>query len=139
MRARAAVAGGVVAVASLVCSACKSAPAEPPPGDAGYVRGDGGAVVVQAPSPTATVQGPLNSHLAQTVGMDTAAQRWGVHPKMATAWRMPTGIWRVTVVLQEPQKTANVYLDDRGAFLDGGVFGGEGEADADGARREAGR
>ena len=115
-----AIAGGLFAAAV----ACKGAPAELPASDAAYVRSDAAASALPAPTTTATVTGPLNTGLAQTVGMRIAQERWGVRPKMATAWRMPDGNWRVTVVAQEEAVTANVYLDGMGALLDGGVFGG---------------
>jgi hypothetical protein len=107
----------------LLLGACKSAPAEPPPSDTAYVRSDS-AAPAQPPAAAATVTGPLNSHLAQSLGMQYVAERWGYHPRMATAWRMPSGIWRVTVILQEPQTTATVYYDNTGSVLDAGVLGG---------------
>jgi hypothetical protein len=55
--------------------------------------------------------------------MRVAQERWGYHPREATAWRRPGGDWRVTVIFQEPNLTANVYFDGEGRYLDGGVFG----------------
>jgi hypothetical protein len=113
----------VVVTAGLLV-ACKGAPPEPPPGDAGYVRGaSDGAQPPAATSPTTTIAGPLNSHLAQSEGMRVAQERWGYHPREATAWRAPSGDWRVTVIFQEPNVTANVYFSPDGKVLDGGVFG----------------
>jgi hypothetical protein len=106
----------------LLVSACKGAPAEIPPSDAPYVRSDS-AAPAQPPKAASTVSGPLNSHLAQSLGMEYVAERWGYHPRMATAYRMPTGAWRVTVILQEPRTIATVYYDNGGTVLDAGVVG----------------
>jgi hypothetical protein len=105
--------------------ACKGAPAEPPASDAAYVRapGDGGSQASASAGPATTVSGPLNSHLAQSEGMRVAQERWGYHPREATAWRAPSGDWRVTVIFREPNVTANVYFSPDGKVLDGGVFG----------------
>jgi hypothetical protein len=107
----------------LLVAACKGAPAEPAPSDAAYVRGSSTAAA-PPPKPASTVSGPLNSHLAQSLGMEYVAERWGLHPTMATAYRMPNGDWRVTVILREPQTTATVYYDNGGTVLDAGVIGG---------------
>jgi hypothetical protein len=55
--------------------------------------------------------------------MRLAFERWGYHPREATAWRMPSGDWRVTVIFNEPNLTANLYFAGDGKYLDGGVFG----------------
>jgi hypothetical protein len=115
--------GGRFVSCGVLLAACKSAPAELPSSDAAYVRSDASSASVAA-SPTSTVQGPLNTALAQSLGMQAVQERWGYHPKMATAWHMPNGNWRVTVILQEPGMTANLYYDYLGALLDGGTFGG---------------
>jgi hypothetical protein len=114
--------GPVVAFGILLVAACKGAPAELPPSDAAYVRHDSGASADE-PAPVPTVSGPLNSKLAQSLGMQAVQERWGYHPTEATAWRMPNGNWRVTVILHERNVTANVYFDNGGNLLDGGVFG----------------
>ncbi len=115
----------VLALGACVAIACKSAPAELPASDAAPPRrvSDGPPQPPSTVAATATVSGPLNSLLAESVGRRVAYERWGYIPKDATAWRMPSGTWRVTVIFQEPNLTANLYFNPDGTYIDGGVFG----------------
>jgi hypothetical protein len=115
----------VLALGASVAVACKSAPSELPASDAAPPRhaSDGVPQIEPSAAPTTTVSGPLNSRLAETIAKRMAYEKWGHAPKDATAWHMPSGGWRVTVIFQEPNLTANLYFKDDGTYVDGGVFG----------------
>jgi hypothetical protein len=88
-------------------SACTRAPAEPPPGDAGYVR------------PVANSTVFIDSADAERLAVEYAKQRW-LPPTGATATHDPGG-WRVQLEFGGGAR-AIVVLDEKGKVLSGNMI-----------------
>jgi hypothetical protein len=111
---------GVTLVGAVL--ACKRAPDELPPSDAGGPRPASDGATLQG---AVTANGPVNSQRAQDIGMQYAALHWPqYHPRMSTAHHTGT-FYSVVIEFQEPVG-AHVIVDSAtGNVMDAGTSNGE--------------
>ena len=121
----------MVCAGMLACSRGAPPGAGPAESGAAATTPGGGSAEGGAPSPSADLSAkipvamPVNSTLAQTLGMRYAAQHWPqYHAKAGVALRNAQG-WNVFIQFEEVGVGAHVTLDMNGAVLDAGTSNGE--------------